>query len=241
MLARFRDILCHRVQHLREAFAQAFVDHDYNGGYTPVYPIKVNQQRAVIEAITDQPGMPAGLDAASKPDLLAVLSLAQDGLVICNGYKDRAYIRLALVGVSLGLNIYIVIEKPSELDLILTESQVLGIEPRLGVRLRLVNISAGKWQNTGGMKAKFGLGANELLDVVETLRDSGILDNLNLMHFHVGSQVTNIHDIKAAVKEAARHYAELRRLGANINYVDAGGGLGVAYEGSGWRVSGDSR
>lgn len=235
ILVRFTDILCQRVQHLRDAFAQASEDHDYKGAYTPVYPIKVNQQRTVIEAIMGETQRGAGLEAGSKPELLAILALARNNVVICNGYKDSAYIRLALIGVILGLDTYIVIEKPSEVKLILAESQALGVKPRLGVRVRLASISAGMWQNTGGEKSKFGLAPNDLLTVIDSLRNSGYLDNLTMLHFHVGSQIANIHDIKTAVKEAARHYAELHRLGVRIDYVDAGGGLGVDYEGSGSR------
>jgi arginine decarboxylase len=152
--------------------------------------------------------------------------------VICNGYKDRAYIRLALIGLKLGLKLFLVIEKPIELDLIIEEAAKLGIKPCVGVRVRLASISAGKWQNTGGEKSKFGLHANEVLQLVDRLKQADLLDCLQLMHFHMGSQIANIHDIKVALKEAGQFYAELHRLGATIKIVDAGGGLGVDYDGS---------
>ncbi|MGR9053154.1 MAG: biosynthetic arginine decarboxylase [Gammaproteobacteria bacterium] len=230
VLVRFTDILKTRVSQLRRAFEKARLQHGYTGAYTPAYPIKVNQQRKVIEGILG--GESVGLEAGSKPELLAILALSKHGLVICNGYKDRAYIRLALIGLRMGLKVYIVIEKPSELELILEESATLGIEPLLGVRVRLSSISAGKWQNTGGEKSKFGFHANELLQLVERLRETGMLDTLKLMHFHMGSQIANIHDIKIALKEAGQFYAELHRLGAAIDTLDTGGGLGVDYDGS---------
>jgi arginine decarboxylase len=154
------------------------------------------------------------------------------GMVICNGYKDKAYIRLALIGLKLGLKVYLVIEKPIELEVIIAEAAKLGIKPLVGVRVRLASISAGKWQNTGGEKSKFGLHANEVLQLIDRLKQANSLDSLQLMHFHMGSQIANIHDIKVALREAGQFYAELHRLGASINIVDAGGGLGVDYDGS---------
>ncbi|QCW84905.1 biosynthetic arginine decarboxylase [Methylotuvimicrobium buryatense] len=229
VLVRFTDILKNRVKQLHDAFGKACATNDYRGTYTPVYPIKVNQQRKVIEGIVA--GKQVGLEAGSKPELLAILALSP-GLIVCNGYKDRAYIRLALIGLRMGLTVYIVIEKPSELELILDESQKLGIKPLLGVRVRLSSISTGKWQNSGGEKSKFGFHAGEVLQLVERLGNKGLLDTLKLMHFHMGSQIANIHDIKTALKEAGQFYAELHKLGAKIDTVDAGGGLGVDYDGS---------
>ena len=173
-----------------------------------------------------------GLEAGSKPELLAIMALSDQGVVICNGYKDRAYIRLALIGLKLGLKLYLVIEKPIELDMIIEEAALLSVEPQVGVRVRLASISAGKWQNSGGEKSKFGLHANEVLLLIERLKQAALLDCLQLMHFHMGSQIANIHDIKVALREAGQFYAELRRLGAPISIVDAGGGLGVDYDGS---------
>ena len=230
VLVRFTDILKNRVRQLQRAFERACAHNGYTGAYTPVYPIKVNQQRKVIEGILA--GNHVGLEAGSKPELLAILALSRHGLVVCNGYKDRAYIRLALIGLRMGLKVYIVIEKPSELELILEEAQKLDIKPLLGLRVRLSSISAGKWQNSGGEKSKFGFHASEVLQLIERLKQAGLLDTLKLMHFHMGSQIANIHDIKIALKEAGQFYAELHKLGAVIDTVDAGGGLGVDYDGS---------
>ncbi|ROR34311.1 biosynthetic arginine decarboxylase [Inmirania thermothiophila] len=232
VLLRFPDILRHRLATLRRAFAEAMARHGYRGSYTPVYPIKVNQQRSVVEAIAAVPGV--GLEAGSKPELTAVLALARpgDGAIVCNGYKDREYVRLALLGTRLGHRVHIVLEKPSELGRVLEEAAALGIEPRLGVRVRLATIGAGKWQNSGGERSKFGLAAHELLDAVETLRRAGRLHWLRLLHFHLGSQIPNIRDIQRGLAEAARFYVELRRRGAPVDCVDVGGGLGVDYEGT---------
>jgi len=232
VLVRFTDILHDRVERLHNAFAQAMETNGFTGGYTPAYPIKVNQQRRVVEALLGHGGV--GLEAGSKPELMAVLGLADTagGLVICNGYKDREYIRLALVGESLGPRVHIVLEKLSELELIIDEARALGIRPRLGVRVRLASISCGKWQNSGGEKSKFGLDAHGLLRVVERLREAGLADTLQLLHVHLGSQIANIRDIRQGLREAARFYAELHRLGVPITSVDVGGGLGIDYEGT---------
>lgn len=234
VLVRFTDILPDRIRRLQRAFDQARTTHGYVGHYTPVYPIKVNQQGNVVEAILSADNI--GLEAGSKPELLAILGLAKtNGTIVCNGYKDRLYIRMALMGQLMGLSVFIVIEKPSELELILEEAAKLQVKPLIGLRVRLSTISAGKWQNSGGEKSKFGLHASEVLQLVERLRQVQMLDCLQLMHFHMGSQIANIHDIKLALKEAGQFYLQLRRLGAEINTVDAGGGLGVDYDGSGSR------
>jgi arginine decarboxylase len=230
VLVRFTDILKDRVKRLSCAFQKACANNDYQGQYTPVYPIKVNQQRQVVEGILASDHV--GLEAGSKPELLAIMALSNQGVVVCNGYKDRAYIRLALIGLKMGLNLYLVIEKPLELELIIEEAARLNIKPQLGLRIRLSSISAGKWQNSGGEKSKFGLHAYEVLQLIERLKQSDLLDSLKLMHFHMGSQIANIHDIKIALKEAGQFYVELHRLGAQIKVVDAGGGLGVDYDGS---------
>lgn len=230
VLVRFTDILKDRVTQLSRAFGKACANNGYQGRYTPVYPIKVNQQRKVVEGILAADNI--GLEAGSKPELLAIMALSNNGVVVCNGYKDRAYIRLALIGLKMGLNLYLVIEKPLELELIIEEAARLDITPQLGVRIRLSSISAGKWQNSGGEKSKFGLHAHELLQLIGRLKQAGLLDTLKLMHFHMGSQIANIHDIKIALKEAGQFYVELHRLGAKIKVVDAGGGLGVDYDGS---------
>ncbi len=235
VLLRFPHILCDRVQRMVAAFAQARRRHGYSGAYTPVYPVKVNQQRYVVESLLGTPGVRMGLEAGSKPELLAVLALApgQGATVVCNGYKDREYVRLALIGARLGKRIHIVIEKPGELDLVLREASELGVEPLLGLRVRLGAVASGKWQNTGGERAKFGLSAGQALALVERLRACGHLDWLRLMHFHAGSQIPDLADLSAAMQEAARYYLALRQCGAPIEVVDVGGGLGVDYEGTG--------
>ncbi|MEI6706789.1 MAG: biosynthetic arginine decarboxylase [Methylococcales bacterium] len=230
VLVRFTDILKDRVKRLQNAFTKACVQHNYQGSYTPVYPIKVNQQRKVVEGILAADNI--GLEAGSKPELLVIMALSKKGVVVCNGYKDRAYIRLALIGLKMGLDLYLVIEKPQELEVIIEEAAKLGVKPQLGVRIRLSSISAGKWQNSGGEKSKFGFHAHEVLQLIERLKQADLFDTLKLMHFHMGSQIANIHDIKIALKEAGQFYVELYRLGANIKIVDAGGGLGVDYDGS---------
>jgi len=232
ILIRFTDILRHRVTRLSEAFDKARADLEYPGQYTPVYPIKVNQQRAVVDGILHNGQYPVGLEAGSKSELLAILALSNAGTVICNGYKDRSYIRLALIGRSLGLNVFIVIEKLSELDVVIEEAASLDIEPQIGVRVRLSSISAGKWQNSGGEKSKFGLHNSEILKLVNRLQQAKSLHWLKLMHFHMGSQIADISDVKIALREAGRYYAELHALGVNIQVADVGGGLGVDYEGS---------
>lgn len=230
VLVRFTDILRDRVKRLQLAFQKACLNHNYQGRYTPVYPIKVNQQRKVVEGILASGNV--GLEAGSKPELLVIMALSSQSVVVCNGYKDRAYIRLALIGLKMGLDLYLVIEKPSELELIVEEAAKLKVKPQLGVRVRLASISAGKWQNSGGEKSKFGFHASELLQLIEGLKQADMLDTLKLMHFHMGSQIANIHDIKVALKEAGQFYVELHRLGINIGIIDVGGGLGVDYDGS---------
>lgn len=234
VLVRFTDILHDRIDTLCGAFARAMREDEYQGRFTAVYPIKVNQQRRVVEEILAHGGERVGLEAGSKPELMAVLALAnhRDGVVVCNGYKDREYIRLALIGLQLGHRVYIVVEKLSELELIIQEARSLGVRPLLGLRVRLASIGAGKWQNTGGEKAKFGLSSAQVLRMVERLHEAGMLDSLQLLHFHLGSQIANIRDVQRGLREAARYYAELHRLGARIACVDAGGGLGVDYEGT---------
>lgn len=233
VLVRFVDILHDRVDTLCTAFSKAMQADGYEGKYTAVYPIKVNQQRRVVQEIVRHGNGRVGLEAGSKPELMAVLAMAPvGGTVICNGYKDREYIRLALRGIQLGLKVYIVIEKSSEVDDIIAEAAALGVEPLLGLRVRLASIGAGKWQNTGGEKAKFGLTASQALAVIDRLKGAGLDGSLKLLHFHLGSQISHIRDIQRGMREAARYYAELRRLGMPVEIVDVGGGLGVDYEGT---------
>jgi len=233
VLVRFPDILGHRLGKLQAAFAQAQQDWDYAGGYTAIYPIKVNQHAGVAGTLASHHGEGFGLEAGSKPELMAVLALSRPGgTIVCNGYKDREYIRLALIGRKLGLETFIVIEKPSELKVALEEAAALGVKPGLGVRMRLTSLGAGKWQNSGGDKAKFGLDPRQLLTLWKELRDAGMGDCLQLLHFHMGSQISNVRDIAAGMREATRYFVELSRLGARIQHVDVGGGLGIDYEGT---------
>jgi arginine decarboxylase len=233
LLLRFPDILGDRLRRLQAAFAQAQADSDYTGGYTAVYPIKVNQHAGVAGTLASHHGDGFGLEAGSKPELMAVLALSRPGgLIVCNGYKDREYIRLALIGRKLGLATFIVVEKPSELPLILDEAKALGVQPGIGVRMRLASLGAGKWQNSGGDKAKFGLSPRQVLDLWKTLRDGGMSDALGLLHFHMGSQISNVRDIANGMREATRYFVELSKLGARVSHVDVGGGLGIDYEGT---------
>lgn len=235
VLARFSGILRQRVKLLAGAFREAIEGHQYQGDYTPVYPIKVNQQRRVVHEIlrARDDGERVGLEAGSKPELLAVLALSNPGdTIVCNGYKDAEYLRLALMGEKLGFHVQIVVEKTSELPALLALADELGVSPRIGLRVRLMSISKGNWQNTGGEKSKFGLSAPQLMAAIEHCRAAGRLDCVKLLHFHLGSQVANIQDIKAGMREAARYYTEMRALGAAVETVDVGGGLGVDYEGT---------
>jgi len=233
LLLRFSDILGDRLRKLQAAFARTMAELDYTGGYTAVYPIKVNQHYGVAGELAAQGGPGFGLEAGSKPELMAVLGLAKPGsLVVCNGYKDREFIRLALIGRKLGLETFIVVEKPSELALVIEEARALGVKPGLGVRMRLASLGAGKWQNSGGDKAKFGLSPRQMLDLVEQLKAAGMLDALQLLHFHMGSQISNVRDIANGMREAVRYFVELSRMGCGIRYMDSGGGLGVDYEGT---------
>ncbi|HEY5790843.1 MAG TPA: biosynthetic arginine decarboxylase [Gammaproteobacteria bacterium] len=231
VLVRFTDILQDRVHQLRGAFERAMATAEFDGGYTPAYPIKVNQQRRVVEAILSAGQV--GLEAGSKPELMAVLGLVDpSSVVICNGYKDREYVRLALIGEQLGPRVFIVLEKLGELELVIDEARRLGVTPRLGVRVQLASIGRGKWENSGGEKSKFGLNASGVLQVLDRLRQEGMGDSLQLLHMHLGSQVGNIRDIHHGMHEVARFYAELHKLGVPICCVDVGGGLGIDYEGT---------
>ena len=233
LLVRFSDILRDRLARLQAAFAKAMREWDYPGGYTAIYPIKVNQQKGVAGELAAAGGEGFGLEAGSKPELMAVLALAKPGsVVVCNGYKDREYVRLALIGRKLGLEIFIVIEKPSELQHVIEESRALGVEPLLGVRMRLASLGAGKWQNTGGDKGKFGLTPRQLLDLLAGLKEAKLSHALKLLHFHMGSQMSNVRDIAGGMREAVRYVVELAASGISIDYVDVGGGLGVDYEGT---------
>ncbi len=235
LLLRFSDVLQHRVQCLYQAFSRAMQAASYRGKYLAVYPIKVNQQHSVVSELLASREK-VGLEAGSKSELMAVLGIDTKietvPVIVCNGYKDREYIRLALIGQKLGQRVYLVIEKLSELALVLSEAAALDVRPCLGVRVRLASIGEGKWQNSGGEKSKFGLSAAQVLVLLARLREADKLDCLQMLHFHLGSQLTYIDDIARGMQECARYYAELHRLGAHIDCVDVGGGLGVDYEGS---------
>ncbi|MGO2319592.1 MAG: biosynthetic arginine decarboxylase [Vibrio toranzoniae] len=237
-LVRFPQIVHQRVHNICNAFNQAIDEYQYDNRYLLVYPIKVNQQKEVVDEILASQAQleqkQLGLEAGSKPELLAVLALAQkaSSVIVCNGYKDREYIRLALIGEKLGHKVFIVLEKLSELDLVLAEAKALGVKPRLGLRIRLASQGAGKWQASGGEKSKFGLSASQVLTVIERLKAEDQLDVLELVHFHLGSQMANIRDVRNGVSEAARFYCELRDIGAQLKYLDVGGGLAVDYDGT---------
>ncbi len=233
VLVRFNDILHHRLQSLMAAFDTVMAEQGYRGGYQPLYPIKVNQQQSVVTELQRGGGGRLGLEAGSKAELLVVLGQSEaGGRIICNGHKDREFIRLALIGRKMGMAVTIVVEKLSELEIALQEAKSLGITPHLGMRLRLASISAGKWQNSGGERAKFGLTASQAMRFIERLRQEGQLEALRLLHVHLGSQIANIRDIQQGVREVARLYAEFRSLGLAIEEIDLGGGLGIDYEGS---------
>jgi arginine decarboxylase len=235
LLIRFSDILRTRVEQLCGSFQQAIAENDYKGVYRGVYPIKVNQQRHVVEELTEY-GRPfnLGLEAGSKPELLVALALQDnpEALILCNGYKDKAYIETALLAQKLGRKVVITMDRVAELDTILAAARELDIRPVIGVRARLTTKGAGKWVESTGDRSKFGLTTSEMVVTVDRLRAEGMLDCLQLLHFHIGSQITAIRAIKDALREASRIFVELHALGANMRYVDCGGGLGVDYDGS---------
>jgi arginine decarboxylase len=235
ILIRFTDILQKRIEEIQSAFSKAMADYEYQGRYFGVYPVKVNQSKQVVEDIVDfGRAYDFGLEAGTKAELLIVLS-CQDNLaapIICNGYKDDEYIEMALWATKMGRKTFIVVEKPSELDLIVKWSKRLKVKPFIGVRAKLSARGRGKWEGSGGDKSKFGLFAAEMLEAVEKLRAEGMLDRLQLMHFHLGSQITSIQSIKDAMRESTRLFVELRRMGVPVQYFDVGGGLAVDYDGS---------
>ncbi|HVG94333.1 MAG TPA: biosynthetic arginine decarboxylase, partial [Planctomycetota bacterium] len=234
-LLRFPQILADRVHELFDAFDKAITEYAYANRYLGVFPVKVNQKREVVDELVEagrDRGM--GLEAGSKAELAIALShrLNPDALIICNGYKDAAYVRLALRGVELGKRVVLIVEKPQEVGLILRVSKQVGVAPLIGMRIRLHARGSGKWEKSGGQAAKFGLTTQEVLEAVEELKRADALSSFRLLHFHVGSQIPEIKRIKAAVKEGARVYAKLRAAGAPLEVLDVGGGLGVDYDGS---------
>jgi arginine decarboxylase len=235
ILLRFTDILRHRVGELADAFLKAITEYDYQGRYCCVYPIKVNQQRQVVEEILDF-GKPFhfGLEAGSKPELMAVMAVTNgtETPIICNGFKDDEFIRMTMWGRKLGKQVIPVVEKFTELEAILRHAEELKVRPVLGVRVKLAARGAGRWRSSAGYRSKFGLTLTEVLEVVEYLKARDMADCLQLVHFHLGSQITNIRSIKGALTEASRVYAELYKLGAGVRFLDVGGGLGIDYDGS---------
>jgi len=235
VLLRFSDILRSRIEHLTTRFEQAREEFNYTGGYTTVYPIKVNQQRHVVEEIVEfGKAHRVGLECGSKPELQAILGLAEntEHMIICNGYKDEEFMRLALMGQKLGHQVYIVIEQLSEIDVLLQVADEMGVTPTAGVRIKLASRGFGRWKESGGEKSKFGLNSAQLMQAVDKLRAADRLDIVKLIHFHLGSQITDIRFIKLGLTELTRFYVELRNLGLDITHVDVGGGLGVDYDGT---------
>src|SRR5213079_3440399 len=235
ILIRFQDLLRHRVESVNLAFINSIKEFNYQGNYRGVFPIKVNQLREVVEEILDA-GKPYnfGLEVGSKPELFAGLALQSepDSLIICNGYKDPNFIRMALMGIKLGKQVIMVVEKLEELKQIIGVSRQFGVEPLIGIRSRLLSKGAGKWADSAGENAKFGLSTVELLAALDLLKAENLTHCFKLIHFHIGSQVPDILTVKKAVQEAARFYAKLYKMGFPVEYIDVGGGLGVDYDGS---------
>jgi len=235
LLIRFSEIIKARVVELNEAFGRAISEYGYTNVYRGVYPIKVNQDRYLVERLVTY-GRPYhfGLEAGSKPELLAVMAMLEDeeALIVCNGYKDEAYVETALLASKLGRNVILVVEKPSELPLIRQIAGKAGVRPRLGIRSRLSARGAGHWEASGGDRSKFGLSGRDLLNAVDYLREHQLLDCFELLHFHLGSQISSIRSVKDALREAAQIYVNLVKMGASLRYLDVGGGLGIDYDGS---------
>jgi len=234
VLIRFGGILQHRLGEIQAAFRQAIEDHSYRAGYQCIYPIKVNQQRQVVEEVL-RFGRPFkfGLEAGSKPELLAVIAMASNDVpIVCNGFKDARFIEMAMLAQKIGRQIFLVVEKYTELELIFHYAEQVGVRPNIGVRVKLAAMGSGRWQASGGHRSKFGLTVAETLRALGELKSRGMADCFKLLHFHLGSQITNIRHIKGALNEAARVFVDLYRNGAGLEYLDVGGGLGIDYDGS---------
>lgn len=243
VLLRFPDILDNRIEKISNCFRAAAEEYGYTAKNFIIYPIKVNQMRPVVEEIVGHGAKyNIGLEAGSKPELHAVLSIDidNDAMIICNGYKDESYIELALLAQKMGRNIFIVVEKLNELRTVAAISKKLKIRPNIGIRIKLASSGSGKWEESGGDVSKFGVNSSELLEALDILDKNKLSDCLKFIHFHIGSQVTNIRKIKTALKEASQFYVQLRKMGYEINFVDIGGGLGVDYDGSRSATSGNS-
>lgn len=235
LLIRFSDIVGDRIRRINEAFGKAIAEYEYQGTYRGVFPVKVNQQRHLVEEIVEVGRTwNFGLEAGSKPELLIALAAMSDvgGLVICNGYKDRQYIETALLAQKFDKTVIIVLERQEELDLVFRASEKLGIRPLLGVRAKLTTKGVGRWADSAGDRAKFGLNTSEIVEVVERLAERNMLDSLQLLHFHIGSQISSIIPIKNALQEASNIYVELAKMGCKMGYLDVGGGLAIDYDGS---------
>ena len=234
ILLRFNGILKDRLREIHDAFAQAIKDHDYKGRYICVYPIKVNQQRHVVEQIVNHGKVYGfGLEAGSKPEMLATVAMTDaETPIICNGFKDAEFIEMAMLAQKMGRKVIPVVEKYTELALILKYAEKVGVRPQIGMRIKLAARGSGRWQSSGGWRSKFGLTVSEILHAVDELKSRDMLDCFKLLHFHLGSQITNIRHVKTAVTEAARAYADLAKRGAGLEFLDIGGGLGVDYDGS---------
>lgn len=235
VLLRFPEIIHNRIETIFNCFQIASKEYNYNGQSFIIYPIKVNQMRPVVEEIVKYgEEFNIGLEAGSKPELHAVLAIQDNpnALVICNGYKDEAFIELALLAQKMGKNVFLVVEKLNELKLIIKISKKLNVKPNIGIRVKLASSGSGKWESSGGDRSKFGLNASELLEATSILESAGRLDELRLIHFHLGSQITKIGKIKTALREASQFYVQLRKAGFGVEFVDIGGGLGVDYDGS---------
>jgi arginine decarboxylase len=235
ILLRFPQILTNQLRKLHRAFNEAAREFEYKGGHFPVFPMKVNPRREVVEEfLKESSRYNVGVEAGSKAELYAALSLEQtsESLLICNGFKDESFISLAMMGTQVGKRVVIVVEKLNELKMVVRQAQETGVRPMVGLRAKLYSKGSGKWASSGGESAKFGLTPSEMLECIKVLRENEMLDTLKLLHFHIGSQITDIKRVKNAMKEAARVYSKIRQMHVEVEYLDIGGGMGVDYDGS---------